>query len=65
MGSLRGFGEALQQLTDEILGEIVKATPPAWRKGHAAGKIETIVDVLKRRRDAGPKWLPKVGACVR
>jgi hypothetical protein len=64
MPSLQKFGDRLSRLTDELLEKIAAATPAAWRTGPAKGKLEEIVDVLRKRRDAAPLWLPKVAACV-
>ena len=60
--SLQAFRDGLGRLTDEIFGQIVAETPADWRAGPAAGKLEYIVDVMKRRRDGAAEWLPKVEA---
>jgi hypothetical protein len=60
--SLDRFREALVTLTDQVFDEIVAATPTAWTEGPAQGKLSYVVDVMKKRRDAAPEWLPKVEA---
>jgi len=45
-------------LDDPFFAEMEKLTPPAWTAGRARGKIEQIVDVLRKRRDAVNRWLP-------
>jgi hypothetical protein len=60
--SLVRFREALGQLTDQVLAEIVAVTPAAWTIGLADGKLSYVVEVMKKRRDAVNEWLPKVEA---
>jgi hypothetical protein len=60
--SLAPFRACLQRLTDDVLSGIRAATPPAWRVGPADGKLEYILDVIARRRDAAEEWLPRVEA---
>lgn len=61
---LNGFQQALEALNDEFFDALKLATPPEWTEGSAAGKLDQIVDVLRRRRDAAAQWLPQVQACL-
>ncbi len=60
--SLERFRENLELLTDELLDSVIEATPKRWQVGIASGKLEQVVEFLKRRRDAAGKWLPQVEA---
>lgn len=60
--SFGGFRQSLQGLTDDVLGDIKSATPKAWMSGRAAGKLDTILEVLRVRRNDVERWLPKVEA---
>jgi hypothetical protein len=60
--NFRRFRSALSGLTDEVLTAIVEAAPPSWMHGSADGKLLTIIEVLRQRRDAVDEWLPKVEA---
>jgi hypothetical protein len=56
------FRASLATVTDEALAMISGVTPKSWQVGPAAGKLEAIVDVLRRRRDATKDWLEQVEA---
>jgi hypothetical protein len=43
---------------------LVAATPAEWTADRARGKLNRIVEVLQKRRDAADNWLPKVFACL-
>lgn len=58
--SFEEFRRLLAGLTDERLEQIQLATPAEWREGPASGKLELVVDTLRRRRDAVDTWLPEV-----
>ncbi len=60
MPSLDDFAARLAALDDAFFEELVVATPGEWTSGTAVGKIDQVVDVLRRRRDAANRWLPKV-----
>lgn len=62
MPSLGDFGKRLAALDDAFFQGVQDATPKAWTIGPAVGKIEAIIDLLRRRRDAAGRWLPKVEA---
>ncbi len=62
------FRVSLSNLTDEVLSQIADLTPKSWQGGYAVGKLDTILDVIRRRRDAAlnnknsatADWLGKV-----
>jgi hypothetical protein len=60
--SLDEFVMRLQSLDDPFFQGLAAATPPAWTTGAALGKIDRVIDVLRRRRDAAPRWVPRVEA---
>lgn len=59
---LSEFRARLAALDDVRFDEIADATPPAWQGGMAQGKLQQILDILRRRRDAVDQWLPQVEA---
>jgi hypothetical protein len=59
---LERFRARLELLTDDVFAAIVAATPQSWQQGPAAGKLQVIVEVLRRRRDAVDQWLPRIEA---
>lgn len=61
---LQRFRSAVMDLTDEVLEEIARITPGAWQEGPAAGKLQKIVGVVRRRRDSIDRWLPQVEAWI-
>jgi hypothetical protein len=62
MPSLEGFRSNLESLDDAFFSELRRATPVEWTVGQASGKLDTIVEVLQKRRDAVDRWLPQVQA---
>lgn len=62
--SLDRFRAAVAAITDEDLDAIDRATPASWKVGLADGKSGTIVQVMRRRRDAIDIWLPQVEAWI-
>lgn len=62
--SLEGFKARVAAVSDDDLEAIARATPLAWQTGLAAGKLDTIVEVMRRRRDAIERWLPQVEARI-
>ena len=70
-GWLKGHAEALDPVSEQIRAlddvfwnTLAAETPAEWTQGPAAGKMEEICDVLRRRRDALQSWLPQVKACL-
>ena len=59
---LSEFRARLASLDDGRLEELAAATPAAWQTGLATGKLQHILDILRRRRDAVEQWLPQVEA---
>jgi len=59
---LTDFRGALAALDDARLDELATATPASWQTGMAQGKLQQILDILRRRRDAVGQWLPQVEA---
>ncbi len=62
--SLDRFRAAVLALDDTALDEIAAATPASWQTGLATGKLDEIIGVIRRRRDAIDQWLPPVEACI-
>jgi hypothetical protein len=58
------FRSALALLDDDFFADLVAATPVEWTVDQARGKLDKIVELLKKRRDAVDEWLPKVFACL-
>lgn len=58
------FREAVAAITDEQIEAIGRATPTAWKCGTSGEKLATLLDVMRRRRDAIEKWLPQVEARI-
>ena len=59
---LLDFRARLAALDDGRIDELGRATPPRWQTGAAEGKLQQILDILRRRRDAAGSWLPQVEA---
>ncbi len=59
---LSEFRTRLLALDDARLEQISAATPAAWQIGMAQGKLQDVLDILRRRRDAVDQWLPQVEA---
>ncbi len=62
--SLAGATPRIQALDDPFFQALRDRTPAAWTQGDAVGKIERVLDVLHRRRDAAHLWIPRVEACL-
>ena len=58
--SLDEFRERVCGLDDADFDALPSLVPVEWQQGTAAGKIERIIEVLKKRRDCIDRWLPKV-----
>ena len=52
------FKGSLGGLSDSEIADIAELIPKEWRTGADQGKIEVIVDVLKKRRMNAAAWLP-------
>jgi len=61
---LKPFRDAVRGLGNETLDIIGASVPQEWTVGHAAGKVSTILDTLRRRRDCIDNWLGQVEACM-
>ncbi len=59
-----GFRARLESLDQAFFEALMEATPSEWTCDHARGKLDRIVEVLQRRREAVDRWLPKVFACL-
>jgi hypothetical protein len=60
LSGFQGFRSALATLTDAWFNDLKAVTPDEWNAGHAAGKLDTIIGVLRARRDSVGKWLDEV-----
>lgn len=60
--SLDRFREAVASISTADLDALVQATPAAWQSGMANGKLDTVVDVMRRRCEQVDRWLPLVRA---
>lgn len=58
--SLERFQRAVEDISDDQLAALRQATPSCWQEGLAAGKLDRILEIMRRRRDAISTWLPKV-----
>jgi hypothetical protein len=62
MPALDAFRSTLESLDDSFFSELTRVAPAEWTAGQASGKLDRIVDVLQKRRDAVERWLPQVQA---
>ncbi len=62
--AMTSVGERIQLLDDVFWDTLAASTPAEWTQGHARRKVETICDILRRRRDAIQSWLPQVKTCL-
>jgi hypothetical protein len=61
---LDGFRQKLESMDKRFFDGLLQVTPQEWTVDLAAGKLERIVEVLLKRRDAVHQWLPQVRACL-
>lgn len=62
--SLADAMDRIRALDDTFFQALRDRTPAAWTQGDAVGKIDRVLDVLHRRRDAAHLWIPRVEACL-
>lgn len=60
--ALDRFRDAVLRISQADLDALVQATPAAWQGGMAGGKLDTVVDVMRRRCERVDRWLPLVRA---
>lgn len=62
--SLADVRARIEALDDRFFDGIALATPVEWTSGPAVGKLEAVLDVMRRRRDAALRWIPLVETCM-
>lgn len=60
--SLAHFGQNLERLDDVFFASLKAAAPVDWTVGLASDKLDRVLEVLQKRRDAVNSWLPQVQA---